>query len=196
MTEQEYQAKLKELYLIEEAQLTLQKLYKQGHFSFGAGGTQPDNWISVTDTAYLYPMQYIEEALDVTNATVTRSGNQITTPTLADMDALFYDIWYRTFLALPKPGDPNAGGFSCAVGTQFTGSFNELEFRLSTGQLIMVWQEVTQVTDQANLPNSGDSPQGTVGFVPIWVDGDGNGVGGTITETMIGNFDPLRVVKI
>jgi hypothetical protein len=196
MTEQEYQAKLKELYLIEEAQLTLQKLYKQGHFSFGAGGTKPDNWISVTDTVYLYPMQYIEEALTLTQATVTRSGNQITTPTLADMDALFYDIWYRTFLALPKPDNPNAGGFSCAVGTQFTGSFNELEFRLSTGQLIMVWQEVTQVTDQADLPNSGDSPQGTVAYVPIWIDGDGNGVGGTITESMIGNFDPLRVVKI
>jgi hypothetical protein len=178
-----------------EQAATLQKLATQG-LSLGAGGIKPNNWITVTDTAYLYPMQYIEEGLDLTQATVTRSGNQITTPTLADMDALFYDIWYRTFLALPKPDNPNAGGFSCAVGTELTGSFNILEFRLTTGQLIMIWQEVTQVTDQEDLPNSGDSPQGTVAYVPIWIDGDGNGVGGTITEQMIGNFDPLRVVPV
>ena len=162
----------------------------------GGGGGTPPNWITVTDTAYLYPIQYIEEGLDLTQAAVTRSGNQIITPTIADMDALFYDIWYRTQQALPHPTIQGGGGFSCAVGTRLTGSFNEIEFRLSTGQLIMVWQEVTQVTDQEDLPNSGASPQGTVAYVPIWVDGDGNGVAGTITEAAIGNFDPLRVVKI
>jgi hypothetical protein len=43
MTEQEqYQAKLKEAYLIEEARLTAQRLYQQG-FAIGAGGTaRPD----------------------------------------------------------------------------------------------------------------------------------------------------------
>ena len=195
MKEQEYQARLKRDQAILEQAAAAQRLGVRG-FAVHTGGIRPNNWISVTDTAYLYPLQYIQEALPLTTPTPDQRGNQIITQTLADMDALMYNIWYRTFLALPKPGDPNAGGFSCAVGTQFTGSFNELEFRLSTGQLIMVWQEVTQVTDQADLPNSGDSPQGTVAYVPIWIDGDGNGVGGTITETMIGNFDPLRVVKI
>ena len=195
MKEQEYQARLKRDQAILEQAATAQRLGVQG-FAVGAGGIRPNNWISVTDTVYLYPLQYIEEALILTQASVTHSGNQIITPTLADMDALFYDIWYRTKLAVPHPSMPEAGGFSCAVGTRFTGSFNILEFRLASGQLIMVWQEVTQVTDQADLPNSGDSPQGTVGFVPIWVDGDGNGIPGTVTESMIGNFDPLRVVKV
>jgi hypothetical protein len=58
MTEvEQYQAKLKELYLIEEAQLTLQKLYKQGHFSFGAGGS------STTENLYVesdYVSDYFE----------------------------------------------------------------------------------------------------------------------------------------
>jgi hypothetical protein len=196
MTEQEYQAKLKELYLIEEAQLTLQKLYKQGHFSFGAGGvTGPaPNWISVTNTAYLYPIQYIEEALNLTQANVTRTGSRFIFATIADIDSFWYDMWYRTFLALPV--DPQTGGFACAVGTQFTGSHNEIDFILQSGQLIATLQEVTQITDQSTIPNSGNSPQGTVGYVPIWVDGDGNWVPDTILENAVGNIDALRVVEI
>ena len=193
--EQEYQARLKRDQAILEQAATAQRLGVQG-FAVGAGGIRPNNWISVTDTAYLYPLQYIQEALALTTPTPDQRGNQIITQTLADMDALMYNIWYRTFLVVPHPTNPSAGCFSCAVGTQFTGSFNILEFRLASGQLIAVWQEVTQITDQADIPNSGDSPQGTVGFVPIWVDGDGDGVPGTVTETAIGNFDPLRVVKV
>jgi hypothetical protein len=154
------------------------------------------NWISVTNTAYLYPIQYIEEALNLTQANVTRTGSQFTFATIADIDAFWYDMWYRTFLALPNQGNPQTGGFACAVGTQFTGSYNEIYFSLQTGQPIAILQEVTQVTDQETLPNSGNSPQGTVGYVPVWVDGDGNWVPDTILENAVGNIDPLRVVEI
>lgn len=162
----------------------------------GAGAGAPPNWITVTNTAYLYPIQYIEEALNLTQADVTRTGSLFTFATIGDIDAFWYDMWYRTFIALPNQANPQTGGFACAVGTQFTGSYNEIEFRLEGGQRIATLQEVTQLTDQATLPNSGNSPQGTIGYVPVWVDGDGNWVPDTILENAVGNIDPLRVVKL
>jgi len=57
MTEEEqYQARLKEIYLIEEARLTAQRLYQQG-FVLGAGGTaRPDG----SENSYVVD-DYIED---------------------------------------------------------------------------------------------------------------------------------------
>ena len=58
MTEQEqYQARLKEIYLIEEARLTAQSLYQQG-FIMGAGGVE-----AASDNLYVesdYVSDYFE----------------------------------------------------------------------------------------------------------------------------------------
>ena len=160
----------------------------------GGGGGTPPNWITVTDTAYLYPMVNIQEALADTQLTVVRQGGDFIFRSLADIDTFWYEMWEKTSFDNPA----NNPGYSLGVGTRLTGSFNTIYFKLGNRQTIAILQEVTQTTDQDSLPQGvgGDSPQGTVGYIPIWVDFDGNGVPGTVTDTVSGNIDPLRVVKI
>jgi hypothetical protein len=193
MTEQEYQARLKRDHLLLEQAATLQKLAAQG-LSFGAGGFQPNNWITVTDTAYLYPMVNIEEALADTQLTIGRRNIYFTFESLADIDTFWYQMWEKTSFDNPA----NNPGYSLGVGTRLTGSNNVIYFVLKSGQTIAILQEVTQTTNQASLPQGvgGDSPQGTVGYIPVWVDFDANGVPGTVTDPASGNLDPLRIVKV
>ena len=193
MTEQEYQARLKRDQLLLEQAATLQRLQAQG-LGLGAGGITPNNWITVTDTAYLYPMVNIEAALADTELTITRRGGYFTFESLVDIDTFWYEMWEKTSFSNPA----NNPGYSLGVGTRLTGSVNTIYFMLESGQTIAILQEVTQTTNQASLPQGvgGDSPQGTVGYIPVWVDINGDGVPGTVSEVNTGNIDPLRVVKV
>jgi hypothetical protein len=193
MTEQEYQARLKRDQLLLEQAATLQRLQAQG-LGLGAGGITPNNWITVTDTAYLYPMVNIEAALADTELTITRRGGYFTFESLVDIDTFWYEMWEKTSFSNPA----NNPGYSLGVGTRLTGSVNTIYFMLESGQPIAILQEVTQTTDQDSLPQGvgGDSPQGTVGYIPVWVDFNGDGVPGTVTDLVSGNTDPLRIVKV
>ena len=155
-----------------------------------AGGKQVEIpfWISVTNTAYLYPKSDLREALAVTNQPYTKDGNRYVFASLVELDLFYYDVWYRTSLSQPV----NNLGYSLAVGTELEGSFDEIHLDLENGTRIITLQLMRQITSQSELPNGGDSPDGTVGYGAVYSDVNGDGVPGTISELGAGNLDPLR----
>jgi hypothetical protein len=163
--------------------------------SAGAGGgskPQIPYWETVTGFAYLYPKSDLMDALAVTNVQYTNEGNRYIFANLVDLDLFYYDVWYRTSLSQPL-GNLS---FSLVPGTQLEGSFDEVHLDLQDGTRIITWQLMKQLTPQAELnpgfPPGGDSPNGTIGYGAIYSDADGDGIPGTITESGIGNIDPLR----
>lgn len=155
----------------------------------GSGPTVP-NWISVTDTSWLYPSADIEAAAATTSTPFTRYENRFIFNSISDVNSFYYDVWASTNSTFAS------GGYSMAVGTELTGSFNYIFLDLSDGTNIVTWQELTSITLQSSIPNSGAAPIGTVGYGAVRVDLDGDGIAGTITETTGLSIDPLRFIQI
>lgn len=161
--------------------------------SSGAGGA-PVLWQVVTNTAYIYPIINIEEAAATTTVPFTRDGNRFIFATVQDVDTFYGDVWSKTAISQPVGNQ----GYSMGVGTRLAGSFSEIRLELQNGTLIILWQEMTQLTDQTeNLPQwIGNSPKGTVGYGAVYSDPNGDGIPTTINDVNAGNIDPLRFVKI
>jgi hypothetical protein len=156
------------------------------------GGANAPLWQSIVNTAYLYPISNINAAIESTNVNFTKKGNDFFFDSIEQVSLFYYDMWYSTSLSQPQ----NNKGYSLGVGTQLKGSFNTIRFYLTDGTLIVTLQEMTQVTSQSDLPVSGDSPDGTVGYGAIWVDLNGDGVPNVPADVSSNDIDPLRFEKI
>jgi uncharacterized delta-60 repeat protein len=78
------------------------------------------------------------------------------------MANLYDEIFTRTAITQPIGNE----GYSLGVGTILLDLTNELYFKLSgSDELIVTWRLTEQLTDQSTLPVSGDSPTGTVGYL-------------------------------
>jgi hypothetical protein len=146
------------------------------------------------DTVYLYPEFSIQEALAVTQQPYTYDGTHIVCPTLANISALCYDIWYRTFLSNPLPVPPfNAGGYSLGVGTMLEDLQKEIQFCLSSGEVVLKWRLVRQLTPQTNPPLSspGSSPVGTIGYVTVF-----RAMGPYPVQAPYSDIDPVLVLRV
>jgi hypothetical protein len=155
------------------------------------GGTTPPLWLTVTDTAYLYPIQDINTAAAATEIEFTRIDNRFIFNTLADLDTFYYEVWQQTALSQPTGNT----GYTMGVGTGLTGSFDELFLDLANGTRIVVWQLMTMTTSQSAVLVGGNAPDGTVGYGSVYTDLNADGTPGTIQETTSGNIDPLRFVR-
>jgi hypothetical protein len=81
---------------------------------------------------------------------------------ITDMANLYDEIFTRTAITQPIGNE----GYSLGVGTILLDLTNELYFKLSgSNELIVTWRLTEQLTDQSTLPVSGDSPTGTVGYL-------------------------------
>jgi hypothetical protein len=93
-------------------------------------------------------------------------------------------------------------GYSLGVGTILKDLGETLYLDLVNGRRIITWRLVEQVTSQLDVPVGGDSPDRTIGFVPIYVDWNEDGVQDPTNISIynplveIGNSaDPLRVQR-
>ena len=127
--------------------------------------TRKNNFIVVNSTSWLYPEVYIKAGLAATTYKYTYDGDFITCPTLTDIIGVYETIFGQTYIAQPIGNH----GFSIGYGTLLEDMGHEIRFRLTSGQVIVVWRLVKQITPQKDqyMLNSqaGNSPGETIGYV-------------------------------
>jgi hypothetical protein len=119
--------------------------------------------ITTGNTIWLYPLQYIEQALATTTFPYRWDGVNIVCPTVNDIAEIYYSIWYLTSLANPGSNP----GFSLGVGTLLQDYGSEIYLRTEDGTFFIHWRNVKQLTDQTTLPVGGNSSNDTIGFVTV-----------------------------
>jgi hypothetical protein len=128
-----------------------------------------NNYVTVIDTTWLYPEINVTRALATTTFKYTYDGDFITCPDIASIAGIYDAIFNST--AISQPID-NAG-YSLGVGTLVEDQGKELRFRLTSGQVIIVWRLVKQLTPQKPetvIPNPGNStPNGTIGYITTFI---------------------------
>lgn len=144
---------------------------------------------TIGDTVWLYPEFDIKNALRTTSFSYTDNGQTIATPTLADFYGLYQDIFNQTTIS-QSFGNP---GFSLGVGTILEDLGKERQFTLSTGEVLVKWRLVRQISPQTTPPiaSTGNSPVDTIGYVTVFCSFGSYPLPGPI------NFlDPVLVVRL
>lgn len=130
-------------------------------------------YISIINTAWIYPQSDLEKAMDTTSVSFTQHGSSIYFHTLNDLVTFYIDVFYKTAESQP---DGNVG-YSLGVGTVMKAYGNKtLYLKLVSGITVAVWTLMTQITNQSDLPVGGNSPDGTVGWGLIYCDWNMDGL--------------------
>ena len=82
-------------------------------------------------------------------------------------------------------------GYTLGVGTMLEDLGREIRFTLTSGEIIMRWRNVLQLTPQLPynvIPNPGNSPGGTVGFITVFASY------GNVAPSI--DADVVRVVRV
>jgi len=149
-----------------------------------------DNFITVLNTAWLYPEADVTTALKTTTYKYKYVGNIITCPTLADIIGVYTDIYNRTTVTQPVGNV----GFTLGAGTLLEDMGRDIQFCLTSGEVVVRWQLVKQLTPQLPatiIPSPGNSPNGTIGFVTTFCSyGDGANGGYAV------GLDDVMVVRL
>lgn len=126
-------------------------------------------FITYENTVWLYPQTNIDAALAITTIPHVYDGDSITCPDMTSLVGIYVAIYNQTTISQPIGNV----GFSVGVGTLLQDMGREIRFRLSGGQVVIVWRLVKQLTRQGNPPLAfgvfGDSPNETIGFVPTFL---------------------------
>jgi hypothetical protein len=126
-----------------------------------------DNFITVSGTAWLYPEVDVQAGLATTTFPHTYDGDFITCPTLNDLIGVYTDIYAKTTIS--QPIGVNDKGYTMGVGTFLEDRGRELRFRLSGGEVVIVWRLVKQLSPQdpsvITTASPGRSPNNTIGYV-------------------------------
>jgi hypothetical protein len=120
----------------------------------------------------------------------TRQNLFITRPDLTTIKNVYSDIYGQTTVSQPFGNL----GYSIGVGTLLEDMGQELRFRLTSGQVIVVWRLVKQITPQSPatvIPNAGNSPNLTVGYITTFVS-YGNGTNGGYVNSL----DDVQVLRL
>lgn len=161
--------------------------------SSSAGGSYIRNWKTIIDTIWIYPVADLEWVKQNGSVSFTQSGNDLIFATLTDLTDFYDAVYSRTSITQPVGNV----GYSLGVGTILRGSKNRINLRLATGQLVVTWELMTQITSQADLPVGGDSPDGTIGYGSIYSDYNLDGVQDPTNTVPPGQYnDPLRFQQI
>ena len=135
-----------------------------------------NNFITVLNTAWLYPEADVKAGLASTTYKHVYDGKLIVCPTLADIIGVYTDIYNKTVISQPVGNM----GFTLGVGTFLEDMGHEIRFCLTGGQVVVVWNLVKQLTPQSPstvIPNPGNSPNQTIGYTTTFCS-YGNGTGG------------------
>lgn len=152
--------------------------------------TRQNLFITVENTAWLYPIADINTALATTTFTYTYDGDFITCPNITTLKNVYIDIYNQTTVSQPVGNV----GFTIGVGTLLEDMGKELRFRLTSGEVIVVWRLVKQITPQLPatvIPVPGNSPNLTVGYITTFVS-YGNGTNGGYVNSL----DDVQVLRL
>jgi hypothetical protein len=150
---------------------------------------QRNNFVTVINTTWLYPEINITRALATTTFKHTYDGDFITCPDIASIAGIYDDIFNSTAVS-QSVGNV---GYSLGVGTLLEDQGKELRFRLTSGQVIIVWRLVKQLTPQNPvhvIPAPGNSPNGTIGFITSYLS-----YGRAANTPYPSVFDDVNIVK-
>lgn len=146
-----------------------------------------NTFITILNTAWLYPQADVTAALKTTTYKYKYNGNIITCPTLDDIIGVYTDIYTATSISQPVGNE----GYTLGVGTLLEDMGREIKFCLTTGEVVIIWRLVKQLTPQLPatvIPNPGNSPNGTIGFVTTFCSyGNGGYAAG---------LDDIQVVRL
>jgi len=148
-----------------------------------------NTFITILNTAWLYPEADITAALASTTYTHTYDGNIITCPTLSAIIGVYTNIYNKTTISQPLGNV----GYSIGAGTLLEDMGREIRFCLTGGQVVVIWRLVKQLTPQnpyTVLPVRGDSPNGTIGYVTTFCS-YGNGTNGGYSV----GLDDVQVIR-
>ncbi len=148
-----------------------------------------NNYVTVIDTTWLYPEVDVTRALATTTYKYTYDGDYITCPDIASIVGIYSDIYSSTTISQPNGNL----GYSLGVGTLLEDQGKELRFRLTSGQVIIVWRLVKQLTPQLPatvIPNPGNSPNETIGYITTFLS-----CGRAVLSPYPGTFDDVNIVK-
>jgi hypothetical protein len=176
------------------------------------GGTITLEWINGYEgtpynTAWIYPQLDLDTTVSNINSnnllgTQSFGYSEInftkvddynyTFPTLNDAINFYLEMVTQTSVTQPSGNS----GFSLGVGTILRSRRNpKLVFKLESGITIVEFLLMTQITSQSTLPVGvgGNSPDGTIGWGPVYLDWNADGVADLPTDTIPNNYvDPLR----
>ena len=163
------------------------------------------------DTAWIYPQADIDAAvINMTSGTsITLLGPLMYGFTYSEVsftkiDALNYSFptlddvinFYVEMFAQSSISQPIGNvGYSLGVGTILRSyDTDRLVFRLDSGLVILEFLLMTQITRQDDLPAGGDSLDGTVGWVPVYLDWNADGIEDLPNDAIPNTYvDPLRL---
>jgi hypothetical protein len=178
----------------------------------GGGGTITLEWINGYEgtpynTAWIYPQLDLDTTVSNINSnnllgTQSFGYSEInftkvddynyTFPTLNDAINFYLEMVTQTSVTQPSGNS----GFSLGVGTILRSRRNpKLVFKLESGITIVEFLLMTQITSQSTLPVGvgGNSPDGTIGWGPVYLDWNADGVADLPTDAIPNEYlDPLR----
>jgi len=152
--------------------------------------TRQNLFITVGNTNWLYPIADVNTGLAKSINTYKYDGDFITCPNLTTLIAVYNDIYNQTTVTQPVGNV----GYSIGVGTLLEDMGKELRFRLTSGEIIVIWRLVKQLTPQSPatvILNPGNSPNLTVGYITTFVS-YGNGTNGGYAN----NLDDVQVLRL
>jgi hypothetical protein len=135
-----------------------------------------NNFRTIINTAWMYPEANVTAALKTTTYKYKYVGNIITCPTIGDIIGVYNDIYIKTTISQPTGNV----GFSLGVGTLLEDMGREIQFCLTSGEVVIRWRLVKQLTPQAPstvIPVPGNSPNETIGYITTFCS-YGGGVNG------------------
>lgn len=121
--------------------------------------------VTVGDTTWIYPIEYVERALTTTIIPHTYDGVNIVCNDVSGVINLYSEIFNLTAIAQPVGNT----GFSLGVGTLLQDYGREIFFRNVRGDFFIHWRNVKQLSPQTTPPVNvpGNSPVDTIGFVTV-----------------------------
>lgn len=189
--------KEKELYELKEKQrqeyMKRQRMFESltsltSVSSAAAGGVGYQEYISVTDTIWLYPQADLDAHISTyifsggvyqtapglsPSVSFTKTGNVYSFPTVSQLAIFYGQVYLQTEISQPVGNL----GFSCGVGTTTKArSKDRIILKLDSGIKVVEWALMIQTNSQSSLPVGGNSPDGTVGWGSIYCDWDLDGV--------------------
>lgn len=163
-------------------------MYKRIRRTYSQIKPRANSFITVLNTAWLYPQVDVNAALQTTTYKYTYNGIIISCPTLTDLIGVYTDIYDQTTISQPIGNQ----GYTLGAGTLLEDMGREIQFCITGGEVVVIWRLVKQRTPQSPatvIPSPGNSPNDTIGFITTFCS-YGNGIGYNA------GLDDVQVVRL
>jgi hypothetical protein len=131
-----------------------------------AGGTPCVQYKTINNTVWIYPQIDVDSVLSGTTYSYILSEDDIIFDNLENLVQVYLEIVNKSLVSQPIGNQ----GYSLGVGTKLRSRRKRLNMLISSGQIIVKWLLVEQITSQSDIPVGGDSPDGTIGYLTIYTD--------------------------